>query len=178
LTINLPKPSFAGAAGGGWRREVVVPMSGPDTPHRDCSDLPLPRWGVFSGKSPRTCRRWRLFFVRFVPGRMLRPARAATTDNIGRFPLPNHAGPVSCTATPAIKNHAEVDRYFFFHQVPSLHAVLLQSRSEPVNALRSALMASTRLSISFQNGMKWTASHPQGLVQHSPMDFALGKLPV
>jgi len=27
-------------------------MSGPDSPHRDCSDLPLPRWGVFSGKSP------------------------------------------------------------------------------------------------------------------------------
>jgi hypothetical protein len=29
-------------------------------------DLPLPRRGVLSGKSPRTSRRWRLFFVRFV----------------------------------------------------------------------------------------------------------------
>jgi len=27
-------------------------------------DLPQPRWGVLSGKSPRTSRRWRLFFVR------------------------------------------------------------------------------------------------------------------
>jgi hypothetical protein len=30
------------------------------------SDLPLPRRGVLSGKSSRTSRRWRLFFVRFV----------------------------------------------------------------------------------------------------------------
>jgi hypothetical protein len=29
-------------------------------------DLPLPRRGVLSGKSSRTSRRWRLFFVRFV----------------------------------------------------------------------------------------------------------------
>jgi hypothetical protein len=29
-------------------------------------DLPLPRRGVLSGKSPRTSRRWRLFLVRFV----------------------------------------------------------------------------------------------------------------
>jgi hypothetical protein len=28
--------------------------------------LPLPRWGVLSGKSPCTRRRWRLYFVRFV----------------------------------------------------------------------------------------------------------------
>jgi hypothetical protein len=28
-------------------------------------DLPLPRWGVLSGKSPCTCRRWPLFFVQF-----------------------------------------------------------------------------------------------------------------
>jgi hypothetical protein len=41
-------------------------MSGPDIPCRYCSDLPLPRRGVLSGKSPRTSRRWRLFFVRFV----------------------------------------------------------------------------------------------------------------
>ena len=27
----------------------------------DGSDLPLPRWGVLSGKSRRTCRRWRLY---------------------------------------------------------------------------------------------------------------------
>ena len=45
--LNPPKPSFAGAAGGGWRREVIVPMSGPDSPHSDCSNLPLPRWGRF-----------------------------------------------------------------------------------------------------------------------------------
>jgi len=41
-------------------------MSGPDIPCRYCSDLPLPRRGVLSGKSPPTSRRWRLFFVRFV----------------------------------------------------------------------------------------------------------------
>jgi hypothetical protein len=41
-------------------------MSGPDIPRRYCSDLPQPRRGVLSGKSPRTSRRWRLFFVRFV----------------------------------------------------------------------------------------------------------------
>jgi hypothetical protein len=41
-------------------------MSGPDIPHSDGFDLPLPRRGVLSGKSPRTSRRWRLFLVRFV----------------------------------------------------------------------------------------------------------------
>jgi hypothetical protein len=41
-------------------------MSGPDIPCRYCSDLPLPRRGVLSGKSPRTSRRWRLSLVRFV----------------------------------------------------------------------------------------------------------------
>jgi len=41
-------------------------MSGPDIPCRYCFDLPLPRRGVLSGKSPRTSRRWRLFLVRFV----------------------------------------------------------------------------------------------------------------
>lgn len=25
--MNLPKPSFAGAAGGGWRREAIIPIS-------------------------------------------------------------------------------------------------------------------------------------------------------
>jgi hypothetical protein len=39
-------------------------MSGPDIPHGDGFDLPLPRRGVLSGKSPRTSRRWRLSFVR------------------------------------------------------------------------------------------------------------------
>ena len=38
------------------------------------------------------------------------------------------------------QNHAEVDRNFFFDPVPPLHAALWQSRSEPVNALRCALM--------------------------------------
>jgi hypothetical protein len=33
----------------------------------DSQDLPLPRRGVLSGKSLRTSRRWRLFFVRFLP---------------------------------------------------------------------------------------------------------------
>ena len=28
--MNLPKPSLAGAAGGGWRREAIVSISGPD----------------------------------------------------------------------------------------------------------------------------------------------------
>jgi hypothetical protein len=37
-------------------------MSGPDAPTYG-SDLPLPRWGVLSGKSQRTSRRWRLYFV-------------------------------------------------------------------------------------------------------------------
>jgi hypothetical protein len=27
--------------------------------------LPLPRWGVLSGKSLCTCRRWRLYLVQF-----------------------------------------------------------------------------------------------------------------
>jgi hypothetical protein len=31
------------------------------------SDLPLPRWGVLSGKSRCTSRRWRLLFVQFQP---------------------------------------------------------------------------------------------------------------
>ena len=43
-------------------------MSGPDALHWDCSDLPLPRWGVFSGKSLCTCRRWRLFLVQRETG--------------------------------------------------------------------------------------------------------------
>jgi hypothetical protein len=38
-------------------------LSGPDALNRDRPDLPLPRWGVLSGKSLCTCRRWRLFFV-------------------------------------------------------------------------------------------------------------------
>jgi len=50
---------LAGAAGGGWRREVIIFISD--------LDLPLPRRGVLSGKSSRTSRRWRLFFVRFQP---------------------------------------------------------------------------------------------------------------
>ena len=62
LTVNLPKPSLAGAAGGGWRREFISNSS----LRILRSDLPLPRRGVLSGKSPRTSRRWRLFFVRFV----------------------------------------------------------------------------------------------------------------
>jgi hypothetical protein len=40
-------------------------MSGPETFPIDGSDLPLPRRGVLSGKSPCTSRRWRLFFVQF-----------------------------------------------------------------------------------------------------------------
>ena len=63
--MNLPKPSLAGAAGGGWRREVH-PNVQPGLFSLIFSDLPLPRRGVLSGKSPRTSRRWRLFFVRFV----------------------------------------------------------------------------------------------------------------
>jgi len=54
---------LAGAAGGGCRREFNIQFISSDIGF----DLPLPRRGVFSGKSPRTCRRWRLFFVRFVP---------------------------------------------------------------------------------------------------------------
>jgi hypothetical protein len=76
-------------------------MSGPDAPTYG-SDLPLPRWGVLSGKSPCTSRRWRLFSVRFVLGRMLRPSLAATAHSTVCFPLPIHAGPVSCPATPAL----------------------------------------------------------------------------
>jgi|HubBroStandDraft_5_1064220.scaffolds.fasta_scaffold23249_7 hypothetical protein len=41
-------------------------MSDLDAIHIFGSDLPQPRRGVLSGKSPRTSRRWRLFFVRFV----------------------------------------------------------------------------------------------------------------
>lgn len=59
----LPKPSWAGAAGGGWRRERYQ-FNSSDIG----SDLPLPRRGVLSGKSPRTCRRWRLFFVQRETG--------------------------------------------------------------------------------------------------------------
>jgi len=59
---TIPKPSLAGAAGGGWRREFNIQFISSDIG----SDLPLPRRGVLSGKSPRTSRRWRLFFVRFV----------------------------------------------------------------------------------------------------------------
>jgi hypothetical protein len=47
--MSLPKPSLAGAAGGGWCRKAIIPMSGPDAPTYS-SDLPLPRWGVLSGK--------------------------------------------------------------------------------------------------------------------------------
>lgn len=36
-----------------------------------------------------------------VLGKMLRLSHAATAHSAGRFPLPNHAGPVSCPATPA-----------------------------------------------------------------------------
>src|SRR5664280_3931121 len=43
-----PKPCFTGAAGGGGWNGMV-------------SYLPLPRRGALSGKSARTCRRWRLF---------------------------------------------------------------------------------------------------------------------
>jgi len=63
LTLNLPKPflpePLAEAGAGKYRSE-----SGPDTLHSDYSDLPLPRRGVLSGKSPRTSRRWRLLLVR------------------------------------------------------------------------------------------------------------------
>jgi hypothetical protein len=45
--MNLPKQCFIGAAGGGGWNGMV-------------SYLPLPRWGALSGKSARTCRRWRL----------------------------------------------------------------------------------------------------------------------
>ena len=37
-------------------------MSDPDASQGNCSDLPLPA-GVLRGESPRTSRRWRLFFV-------------------------------------------------------------------------------------------------------------------
>jgi hypothetical protein len=52
--------------GGGWRREVNRPNVRPGHFSLRCFDLPLPRRGVLSGKSPRTSRRWRLFVVRFV----------------------------------------------------------------------------------------------------------------
>jgi hypothetical protein len=60
--MNLPTPSLPeplAEAGVGF-------LSSLDFPH-DGSDLPLPRRGVLSGKSPRTSRRWRLYFVRFQP---------------------------------------------------------------------------------------------------------------
>ena len=58
-----PEPLAEADAG-----RVSFPMSGPDIPHRDGFDLPLPRRGVLSGKSPRTSRRWRLFFVQRKTG--------------------------------------------------------------------------------------------------------------
>jgi hypothetical protein len=63
LTLNLPKPFFAGAAGGGWRREVFSYRPARTLINQDGPDLPLPRWGVLSGKSPCTRRRWRLYLV-------------------------------------------------------------------------------------------------------------------
>jgi hypothetical protein len=66
MTVNLPKPFFAGAAGGGWRGEASFHCPALTIFNQDRPDLPLPRRGVLSGKSPRTSRRWRPFFVRFV----------------------------------------------------------------------------------------------------------------
>jgi hypothetical protein len=60
-----PEAVLAGAAGGGWRRELIASLSGPDELTQDCSDFPLPRWGVLSGKSGCTSRRLRLFLVQF-----------------------------------------------------------------------------------------------------------------
>jgi hypothetical protein len=66
--VSLPKPSFAGAAGGGWRREVSIHCPARTLLTGIVLICRLPRRGVFSGKSPRTCRRWRLFSCACVIG--------------------------------------------------------------------------------------------------------------
>jgi hypothetical protein len=84
--MNLPTPSLPeplAEAGVGF-------LSSLDFPH-DGSDLPLPRRGVLSGKSPRTSRRWRLYFVRsnrFVPKRMLRLSTLQPFTIRGAFGFP------------------------------------------------------------------------------------------
>jgi hypothetical protein len=82
LTINLPKPSFAG----GWRREAIVPLSGTDNSRRDGSDLPLPRWGVFKRQiflhEPPLAAVLRAVPNLFVPGRCrVRKRYAAAPSN-------------------------------------------------------------------------------------------------
>ena len=60
--MNLPKPSLPEPlAEAGVGRQL---SRGPARTVLHCLDLPLPRRGVLSGKSVRTSRRWRLFFVR------------------------------------------------------------------------------------------------------------------
>jgi len=79
-----------------------------------------------------------IFWERFPLKSAFSPCRedgsslAATAQ---RSPLPTSAG--LCPARNAVpENHSEVDRNFFFHPVPSLHAALWQSRSEPVKGVR------------------------------------------
>ena len=66
--MNPPYAVFGRSRGGGWRREFHIQI----IPSDIGSDLPQPRRGVLRGKSPRTSRRWRLFFVCFLPGSMQR----------------------------------------------------------------------------------------------------------
>ena len=73
-----------------------------------------------------------LFGKEFLPSLQPSPPSSATIP----------AEPVSCPATPVTKyqRNAEVERNFFFYQVPPLHAALWQSRSKPSRLSAGAAM--------------------------------------
>jgi len=94
--VELPEAVFSRSR---WRRLAWEHNHFPVQSGRSLifPDLPLPRRGVLSGKSPRTSRRWRLFFVRFQPlcaEKDAPPFHTPTAHNTGCFRLP--VGPMLC----------------------------------------------------------------------------------
>ena len=88
-----PEAVFGRSRGGGWRREVIVSMSGPDVP---CSDGLICRCpaGAFLAANLR---------ARAAAGGCSSCAlcrEGCSAHSTGRFPLHIHAGLVSCPATP------------------------------------------------------------------------------
>jgi hypothetical protein len=68
------------------------------------SYLPLPRWGALSGKSARTCRRWRLSLCVLIlacsPQRRTGPLRPAFSPALERVLPTNVCSASSSMAKP------------------------------------------------------------------------------
>jgi hypothetical protein len=100
--MNVPKPSFAGAAGGGWRREVIVPMSGPDSPHWIVLICRCPAGAFLAANLPCTCRRWRLYFVQLQSHTPVQSEPKTPTQNLSVYAGADESQPLRQMTTSIV----------------------------------------------------------------------------